>query len=97
MHGCSSRGGFGLLCSAPIGPTQTMMLAAMAAALWLLRRGCTCLEQSVLGGVAHLLNFDGTGEPSAEGWWGWGGVSGGRNEQGQLSTQHLLSFDGTGG
>ncbi len=25
-------------------------------------RGCTCVEQSVLGGVAHLLNFDGTGE-----------------------------------
>ncbi|PSC68478.1 nicotinate phosphoribosyltransferase [Micractinium conductrix] len=23
-------------------------------------RGCTCVEQSVLGGVAHLLNFDGT-------------------------------------
>jgi hypothetical protein len=24
-------------------------------------RGCTCVEQSVLGGVAHLLSFDGTG------------------------------------
>lgn len=23
-------------------------------------RGCTCVEQSVLGGLAHLLNFDGT-------------------------------------
>ena len=28
-------------------------------------RGCTCLEQSVLGGVAHLLNFDGTDTLSA--------------------------------
>ncbi len=25
-------------------------------------RGCTCVEQSVLGGVAHLLNFVGSGE-----------------------------------
>lgn len=23
-------------------------------------RGCTCVEQSILGGAAHLLNFDGT-------------------------------------
>ena len=29
-------------------------------------RGCTCVEQSVLGGVAHLLNFDGTGEGQAK-------------------------------
>ncbi|KAK3285682.1 hypothetical protein CYMTET_6723, partial [Cymbomonas tetramitiformis] len=28
-------------------------------------RGCTCVEQSVLGGVAHLLNFDGTDTMSA--------------------------------
>ena len=28
-------------------------------------RGCTCLEQSVLGGAAHLLNFDGTDTMSA--------------------------------
>ena len=28
-------------------------------------RGCTCLEQSVLGGVAHLLNFDGSDTLSA--------------------------------
>ena len=28
-------------------------------------RGCTCLEQSVLGGVAHLLNFEGTDTLSA--------------------------------
>ena len=28
-------------------------------------RGCTCMEQSVLGGVAHLLNFDGTDTLSA--------------------------------
>ncbi|KAL4447532.1 hypothetical protein ABPG75_004751 [Micractinium tetrahymenae] len=28
-------------------------------------RGCTCVEQSVLGGVAHLLNFDGTDTLSA--------------------------------
>jgi nicotinic acid phosphoribosyltransferase len=28
-------------------------------------RGTTCLEQSVLGGVAHLLNFDGTDTLSA--------------------------------
>ncbi len=31
----------------------------------LLCRGCTCVEQSVLGGVAHLLNFDGTDTLSA--------------------------------
>jgi nicotinic acid phosphoribosyltransferase len=23
-------------------------------------RGCTCVEQSIIGGCAHLLNFDGT-------------------------------------
>lgn len=28
-------------------------------------RGCTCVEQSVLGGVAHLLNFDGSDTLSA--------------------------------
>ena len=28
-------------------------------------RGCTCVEQSVLGGVAHLLNFEGTDTLSA--------------------------------
>lgn len=28
-------------------------------------RGCTCLEQSLLGGSAHLLNFDGTDTLSA--------------------------------
>ena len=28
-------------------------------------RGCTCAEQTVLGGVAHLLNFDGTDTMSA--------------------------------
>jgi len=28
-------------------------------------RGCTCMEQSVLGGVSHLLNFDGTDTLSA--------------------------------
>lgn len=28
-------------------------------------RGCTCLEQSVIGGVAHLLNFEGTDTMSA--------------------------------
>ena len=28
-------------------------------------RGCTCVEQSVLGGVAHLLNFTGTDTLSA--------------------------------
>mmetsp|Transcript_21608 Transcript_21608/g.30033 ORF Transcript_21608/g.30033 Transcript_21608/m.30033 type:complete len:563 (+) Transcript_21608:171-1859(+) len=28
-------------------------------------RGCTCTEQSVLGGCAHLLNFDGTDTMSA--------------------------------
>lgn len=28
-------------------------------------RGCTTLEQSVLGGCAHLLNFDGTDTMSA--------------------------------
>ncbi|KAK9865476.1 hypothetical protein WJX84_011030 [Apatococcus fuscideae] len=28
-------------------------------------RGCTCLEQSILGGTAHLLNFDGTDTMSA--------------------------------
>lgn len=31
----------------------------------LLCRGCTCVEQSVLGGAAHLLNFDGTDTLSA--------------------------------
>lgn len=28
-------------------------------------RGCTCVEQSVIGGVAHLLSFDGTDTLSA--------------------------------
>ena len=28
-------------------------------------RGCTCVEQTVLGGCAHLLNFDGTDTLSA--------------------------------
>lgn len=28
-------------------------------------RGCTCVEQSVIGGVAHLLNFNGTDTMSA--------------------------------
>lgn len=28
-------------------------------------RGCTCLEQSVIGGSAHLLNFDGSDTLSA--------------------------------
>lgn len=28
-------------------------------------RGCTCVEQSVIGGCAHLLNFDGTDTMSA--------------------------------
>lgn len=28
-------------------------------------RGCTCAEQSVIGGAAHLLNFDGTDTMSA--------------------------------
>jgi len=28
-------------------------------------RGCTCVEQSILGGCAHLLNFDGTDTMSA--------------------------------
>jgi nicotinic acid phosphoribosyltransferase len=28
-------------------------------------RGCTCLEQSVIGGCAHLLNFNGTDTLSA--------------------------------
>lgn len=28
-------------------------------------RGCTCVEQSVLGGAAHLLNFDGSDTMSA--------------------------------
>ena len=28
-------------------------------------RGCTCVEQSVIGGVAHLLNFDGSDTLSA--------------------------------
>ena len=28
-------------------------------------RGCTCVEQSVLGGCAHLLSFDGTDTMSA--------------------------------
>jgi len=28
-------------------------------------RGCTCVEQSVIGGVAHLLNFDGSDTMSA--------------------------------
>jgi nicotinic acid phosphoribosyltransferase len=28
-------------------------------------RGCTCLEQSVIGGTAHLLNFDGSDTMSA--------------------------------
>lgn len=28
-------------------------------------RGCTCVEQTVLGGCAHLLNFDGTDTMSA--------------------------------
>lgn len=28
-------------------------------------RGCTCVEQSVLGGVAHLLNFSGSDTMSA--------------------------------
>ncbi|KAK9864686.1 hypothetical protein WJX84_000447 [Apatococcus fuscideae] len=28
-------------------------------------RGCTCVEQSILGGTAHLLNFDGTDTLSA--------------------------------
>ena len=28
-------------------------------------RGCTCLEQSVIGGAAHLLNFDGSDTLSA--------------------------------
>lgn len=28
-------------------------------------RGCTCVEQTVLGGVAHLLNFEGTDTMSA--------------------------------
>jgi len=28
-------------------------------------RGCTCVEQSILGGTAHLLNFDGTDTMSA--------------------------------
>ena len=31
------------------------------------RRGCTCVEQSVLGGVAHLLSFEGSGE-AGERW-----------------------------
>jgi nicotinamide phosphoribosyltransferase len=29
-------------------------------------RGCTCVEQSVLGGTAHLLNFEGSDALSAE-------------------------------
>jgi nicotinamide phosphoribosyltransferase len=28
-------------------------------------RGCTSMEQSVLGGCAHLINFDGTDTMSA--------------------------------
>lgn len=28
-------------------------------------RGCTCIEQTVLGGVAHLLSFEGTDTMSA--------------------------------
>ena len=28
-------------------------------------RGCTCVEQSVIGGCAHLLNFDGSDTMSA--------------------------------
>ena len=28
-------------------------------------RGCTCVEQSILGGTAHLLSFDGTDTLSA--------------------------------
>lgn len=28
-------------------------------------RGCTCVEQSVIGGTAHLLNFEGTDTMSA--------------------------------
>lgn len=28
-------------------------------------RGCTCVEQSVIGGAAHLLNFDGSDTMSA--------------------------------
>jgi len=28
-------------------------------------RGCTCIEQSIIGGVAHLLNFSGTDTMSA--------------------------------
>lgn len=38
-------------------PARPPMRAPPAAAC----RGCTCVEQSVLGGVAHLLSFDGTG------------------------------------
>lgn len=28
-------------------------------------RGCTCVEQSILGGSAHLLSFDGSDTMSA--------------------------------
>ena len=40
-------------------------------------RGCTCVEQSVIGGVAHLLNFDGSDTMSA-GYYAQYALNGGR-------------------
>ena len=43
-------------------------------------RGCTCVEQSVLGGVAHLLNFTGWLRESQ--LFGWGEMTGAGGNRG---------------
>lgn len=43
-------------------------------------RGCTCVEQSVLGGLAHLLNFKGTDTMSAA-YYGQFKLNGAAREQ----------------
>lgn len=40
-------------------------------------RGCTCVEQSVVGGLAHLLNFEGTDTMSAA-YYGQYALNGGK-------------------
>ncbi|KAL2918884.1 hypothetical protein HK105_201718 [Polyrhizophydium stewartii] len=53
-------------------------------------RGCTSVEQSVIGGVAHLLNFEGTDTMSAA-WYAQYRLNGGRPVASSIpATEHSI-------
>ncbi len=65
-------------------------------------RGCTCVEQSVLGGAAHLLSFDGTDTMSAAYYvqvptppGGWGPARRGAGRVCLPGRKALLHLDGS--